>query len=150
MANLAAKYLQKTKTDPVGVVGFDLAGQYQKKSLFSTLWTILNKVKSISGDEGSFPLNSWDSDFIEGLKKAKSENVPITVHAGEWPERFKTLENVKFAIDELKVQRIGHGIALRSDHSYLKGLSEKNVTIEVSDFENLLYTHLWRSRTTVL
>ena len=26
MAKLAAKYLQRSKTDPVGVVGFDLAG----------------------------------------------------------------------------------------------------------------------------
>ena len=64
---------------------------------------------------------------------AKSQNVPITVHAGEWPERFKTLENVKFAIDEFKVKRIGHGIALRSDLDYLKSLSEKNVTIEVRE-----------------
>ena len=63
--------------------------------------------------------------------RAKELKVPITVHAGEWPEKFNTLENLKFAVDELKVNRIGHGIALRSDLDYLKSLTKKKVTIEV-------------------
>ena len=66
--------------------------------------------------------------------RAKELNVPITVHAGEWPEKFKTLENLKFALNHFNVNRIGHGITLRSDLDYLKTLSKQNVTIEVYFF----------------
>ena len=110
MAELAGKYLQKTENDPIGVVGFDVAG-----------------------DEGSYPLGSYESSMVPGIQRAQNLGVPITIHAGEWPEKFNSLSNVKFAIEELKVQRIGHAITLRSDLDYLKNLSSsKNaVTIEV-------------------
>ena len=109
MAELAGKYLQKTKNDPIGVVGFDVAG-----------------------DEGSYPLGSYESSMVPGILRAQNLGVPITIHAGEWPEKFNSLSNVKFAIEQLKVQRIGHAITLRSDLDYLKNLSTKKaVTIEV-------------------
>ena len=54
-------------------------------------------------------------------------------------EKFGSLDNVKFAIDELKVQRIGHGITLRSDLEYLKKLKNSNVTIEVCLTGNIGY-----------
>ena len=112
MAELSGKYLQKTKNDPIGVIGFDVAG-----------------------DEGTYPLSSYESSMVPGIQRAQNLGVPITIHAGEWPEKFNSLSNVKFAIEELKVQRIGHGITLRSDLDYLKNLSSsKNaVTIEVQN-----------------
>ena len=117
MARLAGKYLQKTKNDPIGVVGFDVAG-----------------------DEGSYPLNSFESSMVPGIQKAQNMGVPVTIHAGEWPEKFNSLSNVKFAIEQLKVQRIGHGITLRSDLDYLKNLSSKNsVTIEVLKCMHAIY-----------
>ena len=115
MAELAGKYLQTRKNDPFGVIGFDVAG-----------------------DEGSFPINTRLNDMTKGIEKAQELKVPVTVHAGEWPEKFGSLENVKFAIDELKVQRIGHGIALRSDLDYLQKLQDK-VTIEVCLTSNIGY-----------
>ena len=48
MAILAAKYLQKSKSDPNGVVGFDVAG-----------------------DEGNYPLNSLGCPMLRGIKKAQ-------------------------------------------------------------------------------
>ena len=48
MAELAAKYLQKSKSDPIGVVGFDVAG-----------------------DEGNYPLNSLGCPMLRGIKKAQ-------------------------------------------------------------------------------
>ena len=112
MAELAGKYLQKTKNDPIGVIGFDVAG-----------------------DEGTYPLSSYESSMVPGIQRAQNLGVPITIHAGEWPEKFNSLSNVKFAIEQLKVQRIGHAITLRSDLDYLKNLSSsKNaVTIEVQN-----------------
>ena len=56
--------------------------------------------------------------------------VPITVHAGEWPEKFDTINNLKFAINEIKADRLGHAITLRSDEEFLKSIGTKS-TIEV-------------------
>ena len=47
MAELAGKYLQKQKSDPCGVIGFDIAG-----------------------DEGNYPLNSSTSPMMKGDKLA--------------------------------------------------------------------------------
>ena len=41
MANLASKYLQKTKNDPIGVVGFDLAGKKSFLNLNSILEIVM-------------------------------------------------------------------------------------------------------------
>ena len=110
MAQLSGKYLQLEKNKPIGVVGFDIAG-----------------------DEGSYPINSYDCPLVQGIQKAQNLGVPVTIHAGEWPEKFNSLENIKFAIDHLKVQRIGHGITLRSDIEYMKNIGP-DTTIEVKFF----------------
>ena len=115
MANLAAKYLQKSKSDPIGVVGFDVAG-----------------------DEGNYPLNSPECAMMNGIVRAKESGVPITVHAGEWPEKFKTINNLKFAVNEIKAHRLGHAITLRSDEKFLQSIGQK-LTIEVSTFK---YKHV--------
>ena len=44
MAELAAKYLQISKNDPIGVIGYDVAG-----------------------DEGTFPLNSYSDPMAKGI-----------------------------------------------------------------------------------
>lgn len=111
MARLAGQYLQRKKADPIGVIGFDVAG-----------------------DEGNFPLNSKDCFMIPGILEARRLGVPLTLHAGEWPpERFETtLSNLKFAIDEIKVNRIGHAIAFRCDIDYLQSISSAQPpTVEV-------------------
>ena len=64
-AKLASKYLQKTKDDLPGVVGMDVAG-----------------------DEGTYPLASEKDAMVEGVNEALKLGVPLTLHAGEWPERF--------------------------------------------------------------
>lgn len=93
MAKLAGKYLQKSSKDPVGVVGFDIAG-----------------------DEGRYPLASPRDSMVAGCKKAKELDVPITIHAGEYvaSDDYDTVCNIKYAL-ELGAKRIGHGIVLRSD-----------------------------------
>ena len=74
----SSKVTQKCKlyfTDPIGVVGLDVAG-----------------------DEGSNPLSSSDHQMAAGVKSAVAQGVPVTVHAGEWPEKYGTLENVRYTV----------------------------------------------------
>ncbi len=87
----------------------------------------------VAGHEGSFPLNSPECAMDAGVRAAAENGVPITVHAGEWPdEKFDTIKCVKYAVDELRVNRIGHGIAIGRHPDILKRLAEKrDVTIEV-------------------
>ena len=72
---------------------------------------------------------------LKGIIRAQELGVPITIHAGEWPEKFGSLSNLKFAIDHIKANRIGHAIAFRSDVQYLKEIastsSDKITKIEV-------------------
>lgn len=87
----------------------------------------------VAGDEGSYPLHSDGHSMYSGVKEAGRLGVPLTVHAGEWPEKFQTVKNVEFALNDLKVRRIGHAIALRSDENLLHRIKEDgNFTIEVS------------------
>lgn len=107
MAELANKYLQRSSTEGFGVVGMDVAG-----------------------DEGSYPLTDPNHSMYQGVQEATRLGVPITLHAGEWPEKFGSVGNLKWAIKN-NVNRIGHGIAVRSDPDSLRLLKEKNMTVEV-------------------
>jgi adenosine deaminase len=70
--------------------------------------------------------------MYSAVKEAGSLGVPLTVHAGERPEKFNPIENVEFAVNTLKVRRIGHAIVLRSDEQLLDQIRENgNITIEV-------------------
>lgn len=85
----------------------------------------------IAGDEASYPLHL----FSEALHLAKEEKINITVHAGEWNENKNKniMENLKLAI-ELGVNRIGHGLALRSfdkNSDILVQMKAKNISVEV-------------------
>ena len=64
--------------------------------------------------------------------KAKELGIPITLHAGEWPdEEFNSISNVEFALNEAGVRRLGHGIALGKHPRVRRIAKEKNVAIEV-------------------
>lgn len=77
----------------------------------------------IAGDEGSFPLSIHE----DAIRLVKENNVPVTVHAGEWPG---TSENLRLAL-ALGVDRIGHGWGMSSHPSLMELCVEKDVTVEV-------------------
>ena len=52
----------------------------------------------MAGDEGSNPLSSADHRMAAGVKSAVDQGVPVTVHAGEWPEKYGTLENIRYSL----------------------------------------------------
>ena len=83
----------------------------------------------IAGDEGSYPL----SLMMDGIKEAKRLNVPVTVHAGEWPieERFKSsIDNLDIAVNSDCIKRIGHGIQLYKRDDLMKKVIDNNIFVE--------------------
>ncbi|XP_066910316.1 adenosine deaminase-like [Clytia hemisphaerica] len=106
---------------------------YPPKKAFETLdlYSQSNDVLAIdvAGDEGSYPLELFKDVLVE----ARRRQIPITVHAGEWNEHTNAtiIDNVNLAAD-IGVQRIGHGLALRScDESIYEEYRLKDISIEV-------------------
>ena len=80
----------------------------------------------IAGEEKTYPL----SLFENVLRSAKDLGIKTTVHAGEGADHL-TLCNLSLALD-IGVDRIGHGIALRSgSNEILTAYSKKNMPVEV-------------------
>ena len=113
-ARLAARHLQRTAAAAPGVVGVDVAG-----------------------DEGGFPLASDEDPMAAGLREAASLGVPATLHAGEWPERFGSVANLRWAVTSGLVRRIGHGVAVRSAPELAPALVAANITVEVCLTSNI-------------
>ena len=69
-----------------------------------------------------------------GVQLAKDLGVPVTLHAGEWPNWDQTKVNLRFAVNELAVSRVGHGLALSKWEAAEvdQVAKEKNFTVEVS------------------
>lgn len=91
----------------------------------------------IAGDEGSYPLKG----FKEALDLAKQYDIDMTIHAGEWSEKLfdSIIDNVNLAVT-VGVNRIGHGLALRSvkdDDEIILNLKAKNISVEVNITSNV-------------
>ena len=85
----------------------------------------------VAGDEGSYPL-AGQGPMVAGVKEASRLGVPLTLHAGEWPEKYGSLANLEWAVGQAGVMRIGHGIAVRSaEANLLKEMKNRNLTVEV-------------------
>ena len=52
----------------------------------------------VAGDERSFPLSSGHHSMAAGVKSAVKQGVPVTVHAGDGPNNYGTLKNVKYTL----------------------------------------------------
>ena len=86
----------------------------------------------VAGFEGGFPLKCAADPMDAGARAAARAGVPLTIHAGEWPDwKFGTIENVRYAIDQLGAARVGHGLALGRHLDLARHYSGK-ATIEVS------------------
>merc|ERR1712019_303972 len=108
IVHLANKYLQRTPQDPLGVVGFDVAG-----------------------DDGSYPLAKDTDPMAAVVNEAIRLGVPTTLHAGEWPESRGSLDNLAWAVQS-GARRIGHSIAIRSASKELIDLMKaNNITVGV-------------------
>jgi adenosine deaminase len=77
----------------------------------------------LAGNEVEFPA----SPFLGLFKQAKASGLHISVHAGEWGEA----ENVRYAIEKLGAERIGHGIHILEDASVTALASERGIPFTV-------------------
>ncbi|CAF0780188.1 unnamed protein product [Didymodactylos carnosus] len=75
----------------------------------------------LAGDETS-PMEP----HISAFKRAAELNIHRTVHAGE----VGTAETIKFALDFLHAERIGHGYAMVDDHDLYNRIHRNDVHIE--------------------
>ena len=108
-AQLAAQYLDQ------GVLGMDVAG-----------------------DEGNYPLSSDNAPMVAGVREAARLGVPLTVHAGEWPEQWGSLANLEWAVASGLVTRVGHGIVTRSaSDKLIQEIISRNITVEVCLTSNI-------------
>jgi len=83
----------------------------------------------LAGNEQDFPLSLHES----ALDLCKKLDLPITVHAGEWPG---SIENVRYALSK-GVQRIGHGCELALDEDLMRLARDANVCVECCPIANV-------------
>ena len=95
----------------------------------------------VAGDEGSFPLAASDDPMAAGVREAARLSVPLTLHAGEWPERFGSVKNLAWAVNNPSTRRVGHAISVRSEPSLAEVMVESNITVEVCLTSNIGQAH---------
>lgn len=83
----------------------------------------------LAADEAGYPIDEHKSAF----EFAEKHGIPCTCHAGE----ACGPKNVWEAIDELHVQRIGHGVRSYEDSTLMDYLKEKDIHLEVCPTSNI-------------
>ncbi|MBO9400176.1 adenosine deaminase [Shimia sp. R9_3] len=84
----------------------------------------------MGGDEGQFT----QGDFAYAYDQAREAGLKLTTHAGE----FGGPESVWDAINDLNVERIGHGVRSIEDPDLIKELVARQVTLEVCPGSNVV------------
>ncbi len=73
------------------------------------------------------------SDFAYAYDMAREAGLHLTTHAGEW----NGPDEIREALDALKVQRIGHGVRAIEDHALIERMMEEGTTLEVCPGSNV-------------
>ncbi len=77
----------------------------------------------LAGDESNYPADG----FTEIFASARDAGLGITVHAGEW----SGAESVRFALERLGANRIGHGVRVLEDTEVVKLARDCRAVFEV-------------------
>jgi adenosine deaminase len=83
----------------------------------------------IAGDE----MKGKPKDFAYSFDMAREAGLRLTAHAGEWGGA----QSVRDAVDDLKVERIGHGVHAINDLALVDKLVENEITLEVCPGSNV-------------
>ncbi|MDA7424935.1 adenosine deaminase [Thalassococcus lentus] len=83
----------------------------------------------MAGDENK----GKQRDFAYSFDMAREAGLKLTSHAGEW----RGPQEVREAVDDLRVDRIGHGVRSIGDLAVVDMLAEKQVTLEVCPGSNV-------------
>ncbi|SLN48558.1 Aminodeoxyfutalosine deaminase [Roseivivax jejudonensis] len=83
----------------------------------------------MGGDEAA----GEQKDFAWAFDCAREAGLGLTTHAGEW----RGPDEVRAALDHLRVSRIGHGVRAAEDPALLERLAEDGVVLEVCPGSNV-------------
>lgn len=83
----------------------------------------------MGGDELNFP----PSKFAKTYDIAAEAKLGLTTHAGEWD----TPNQIRDALDQLGVTRLGHGVRAAEDPTLVKQLNTDNIHLEVCPTSNI-------------
>ena len=83
----------------------------------------------IAGDEKS----GEPKDFAWSFDCAREAGLRLTAHAGEWGGP----ESVRDALDDLGVERIGHGVRAIEDLALVDRIAEQGIVLEVCPGSNI-------------
>ncbi len=72
-------------------------------------------------------------DFAYSFDMAREAGLRLTTHAGEW----RGAQEVREAVEDLRVERIGHGVRCIEDLALVDDLAEKGITLEVCPGSNV-------------
>ena len=67
------------------------------------------------------------------FKRAREAGLGITIHTGE----AGSLEELKYVVNEIKPNRIGHGILCVKDKKIMEAMVKNNITLEICPTSNL-------------
>ena len=90
-----------------GIVAVDFAGPQEKKFLMK--------------------------DYVGLFKKARQAGLGITIHTGE----EGNFEEMKFVVDKIRPERIGHGVLAWPDKNLMKKLARQKIVLELCPTSNL-------------
>lgn len=83
----------------------------------------------LCGNEVGYPANP----FFDVFEDARAAGLGITIHGGEWAGH----ENVRYAIETMNADRIGHGVRAVEDSQTLQLSIDSHVYFEVCPTSNL-------------
>ncbi len=83
----------------------------------------------LANDEANFP----PGPYAEIFKKAKAAGLSVTIHAGE----AAGPQNVRTAIEELKADRIGHGVRMEEDPTVEQEVIDWHIPVEICPTSNV-------------
>lgn len=83
----------------------------------------------IAGDEAGYPL----SPHVAAFEAIHEAGLPATAHAGE----ARGASSVWQTLEQLKVQRIGHGVRSVEDEAVLQLLKQKRIHLEICPTSNI-------------
>ncbi|KUF09694.1 adenosine deaminase [Pseudoponticoccus marisrubri] len=84
----------------------------------------------MAGDEN----RGRQRDFAYSFDMAREAGLQLTSHAGEW----RGPSEVREAVEDLRVTRIGHGVRAIEDPATVEMLAERGVTLEVCPGSNVV------------
>ena len=93
------------------------------------LWVISSQLSAWGGDENQVQ----QRDFKYSFDMAREAGLRLTTHAGEW----RGPQEVRDAVEDLGVERVGHGVRAAEDPALVAELAEKGIVLEVCPGSNV-------------